>query len=248
MMNARFRRPLLRWTLRLLLVSSLSLLATSCLAGRDMPADGLSRVRVSGEASVGAAPDRTVVVLGVVTEAASAEEAVGQNARGVKSVSAALDKVVGKTGRTESQGYHLAPRYRHQKNGQRLLEGYTVTSRIRVESSDVERAGAIIDAATKAGAGEVQQVRFELSDDQAQRSEALTLATRQARAKADVMASALGLKVIRVLSVREGSGHGVPGPLRSEMRVSHMAASPPTRIEPTGVEVRATVMPEVEVA
>jgi uncharacterized protein YggE len=241
------KRAILRWMASVLLVCCASLLSTSCLAGRDMPYDGITRVRVVGEASVTAPPDRAVVVVGVANEAVSADEAVAENARRVKAVLVALKKVVGKGGGIESHGYTLGPRYRHQKNGERVLEGYTVSSRIRAESMDVGRAGTIVDAATEAGAGEIQQVRFELRDDRAKRMEALALATARAREKADAMAKALDLVVVRVLSAREGAGHGGPGPMRGQLRSAHMAASPPTTIEPSGIEVRVTVSLEVEV-
>src|SRR5690606_8835333 len=108
--------------------------------------------------------------------------------------------------------------------------------------------GAVIDAATKAGANQVQNIRFMLKDEQAVRAQALREATTKARAQAEAMASALGLKITRVLSV---SDSGPVVPVINEMRMMAAraeAADVSTPVIPGQIEVRANVTLTVEVA
>ncbi len=83
---------------------------------------------------------------------------------------------------------------------------------MRVTLSDLAKIGSVIDTATASGANQVQGIQFTLSDEQAIRSQALREAALKARSDADVLAAALGLKVIRVLTVEENGTTG--GPVR----------------------------------
>src|SRR5205807_1545823 len=79
-----------------------------------------------------------------------------------------------------------------------------------VSSIRVTGDGTVTDSATQAGANHVQGIQFTLRDQDAVRAEALRQAATRARAEADVLAAALGLKVVRVLSVEENSPRVVP--------------------------------------
>ncbi len=177
-------------------------LSAAC-ASADDAASGASRVLASGEATVGAEPDRVRVGLGIQSEAASAEEAVRTNARRVAAVRKALGEAFGSGAEIAGAGYTLNPQYRFDKAGGRTLEQYTVQSRLDVALSDVDAAGRLVDVATQAGANAVESVRFEVADDAPLRDRALREATAAARAKAASIAASLGLEVRRIVLVSE---------------------------------------------
>jgi uncharacterized protein len=107
--------------------------------------------------------------------------------------------------------------------------------------------GKIIDLATQSGANNIQGLRFTLKDEMAARTRALAEAAVQARAKADVLASALRLKVVRVLQVEEGGAVAIPPPMPMYARAAE-AAQVTTPVEPGTIDVRATVVLTVEVS
>jgi uncharacterized protein YggE len=242
-------RPALVLLVTLGLTLSPLLLATSCLAEPPAGVSGTeagTRARARGQATVVAPPDLSIVQLAVVSEAPKAAAAAQANAKQTRAVLAALGEAFGEAAEIESSGYTLSPRYDFQKDRGRVLRGFTARSALRVKSRDVEAAGRIIDVAVAAGADEINAVRFGLADDTPQREQALAEATREARRRAEVMAEAIGLRVLRVVAVDEG-GHGVV-PLRPQARALAMEArSADTPIEVAGVEVRADVSIEVEV-
>jgi len=224
------------------------LLPAGCLAESSSPEEGDSaRIRAAGEAVVVVVPDRAWVDMAVVSRDPEAAAAVSRNASESERVTKALRGALGKGPEIASAGYSLSPNYRYVQGQGQQLDGFIVRNRLRVTLRDVSAAGGVIDAASLAGASEIQQVSYGLADDGPARREALAQATRNGLERARVMAEALGLKVVRVLSV-EDSGAS-PAPVVREVTALKSAAgsAAPTRLEPGGIHVRAGVTVYVEV-
>jgi uncharacterized protein YggE len=208
----------------------------------------VSAIRVTGDARVTAKPDRVQVDIGVTTRAAQSQEAASQNARQVDAVLAAVRKVAGPTAVLKTISYALNPNYQYHPNGgEPTLEGYTALNVVRVTLDDLAKIGAVIDAATQSGANHVQGVQFTLRDQDAVRAEALREAALRARAEADVLAAALGLKVLRVLTVEESSPRVTPIVYGAAPRAMTSAAAP-TPVEAGTLDITADVTLSVEVA
>ncbi len=86
-------------------------------------------------------------------------------------------------------------------------------------------------------------IRFGLKDPQPARQTALKLATQQARASADAIASGLNAKLGSVVSVEESSAVGSVTSNRTDASAGGAAVTP---VETGMVEVRASVVIEVE--
>jgi uncharacterized protein YggE len=197
-----------------------------------------STIRVTGQASVTSRPDRAELDLGVVTRAETSQEAAAENARVVRNVLAALRGVLGPNAEIETISYTLQPDYQYPpQGGQPRITGYTATNVVRVTQDDLSRLGPVIDAATRAGANQVQRIRFTLKDEAAAKASALRLAALDARAKAGSLARALGLQIVRTRSVEE------TGPMPRPMYELAMARAeaPATPIIPGTIETTAMV-------
>jgi uncharacterized protein YggE len=230
----------------LFLAAGLISAGLSALAMAEQPVPPLSTIRVTGNASIAAKPDRAEIDLGVMTQNPEASAAAGQNAEHLQAVLAALRKAVGQGADIKTVSYVLAPNFRPQPPGEPTLSGYTATNIVRVTLDDLAKTGAVIDAATRSGANRIQDIRFTLRDPETVRIQALRQAATQARAEADVLASALSVKVLRVLSVEEaGSPIRIrPVPLATA-RVA--AAAAPTPVETGTLDITASVTLTVEV-
>ena len=200
----------------------------------------VGRVQATAEAVVTAPPDRARINIGVVTQAASAEAAAAANARQVDAVMAQLRKLLGPGGEIRTINYNVQPNYRYpREGGPPSITGYTASNTVQVTTNDLQGVGKLIDAATQSGANTIQSLEFLLKNDRAVRAQALREAALQARANAEAMAGALGLKVTRVLEVREGEAQP-PRPLMARMQTAELAATA-TPITPGQLEVRAVV-------
>jgi len=232
-----------------------ALIAWLCVLSAPLPvgaqqssAPQLSSIRVTGDARVATKPDRVQIDIGVTTRAAQAQEAAAQNARQSEAVLGALRKAAGAAAVLKTVGYSLSPTYKYHPNGEEpTLTGYTAANVVQVTLDDLARIGAVIDAATQAGANQVQGIQFTLRDQDAVRAEALRQAAVSARAKAEVLAAALQLKIVRVLNVEENSPRVLPvRTFMGAMRAS-AAAAPATPVESGTLDVTADVMLTVEV-
>jgi uncharacterized protein YggE len=208
----------------------------------------VSSIRVTGDARVTARPDRVQIDVGVTTRAASSEEAATRNAREVEAVLAAVRKAAGPTAVLKTISYTLNPNYQfHPGGGEPTIDGYIAANVVQVQLDDLGRIGAAIDAATQAGANHVQGIQFTLRDQDAVRAQALREAAQRARAEADVLAAALGLKVVRVLTAEENSPRVVPVRMFSRAAAVSNAATP-TPVEAGTLDVTADVTLTVEVS
>jgi uncharacterized protein YggE len=209
----------------------------------------VSSIRVTGDARVTAKPDRVQIDIGVTTRAALSQDAASQNARESEAVLAAVRKAAGPTAVLRTISYSLTPNYRNRpKEGEPTIEGYTALNVVQVQLDDLSRIGAVIDAATQSGANRVQGIQFTLRDQDTVRAQALREAAIRARAEVDVLAAALGVKVLRILSVEESSPRFVPMRVYGgAARALSAEAAPQTPVESGTLDVTADVTLSVEV-
>ncbi len=205
-------------------------------------------IRVTGTATASAEPERAEIDLGVVTQAPTAKEAADANAEKLETVIAAVRGAVGPDGEIETQSYSLRPNYTRPRDGsEATIASYTASNMIRVSKIAIGDAAKVIDAATGAGTTNVQRLQFTVDDEEALKLQALADAALEARARAEALAGALGLDIVRVLSVTEGEPVVVRPYAAATMMQAEMGRAQ-TPVEPGAVEVRATVTLRVEVA
>jgi uncharacterized protein YggE len=223
-------------------------------------------ISVMADATITARPDRATIEIGVVTESKTAQAASAQNARRVEAVITALRTVLPAAGgesahgetppsdaapaspaKITTVGYSLDPVYSRPKpGGNPILTSYSVSNTVRVTTDDLSLVGPLIDGAMGAGANRINRLAFTLQDEQPLMMKALGQAAARAKEKAEAIASALGVKIIRVLQVEE-NGPSVR-PVERMLRAAAYSESPSTTpVESGTVDVTATVTLTVEV-
>ncbi len=199
-------------------------------------------VTVNATGHVERAPDRVVLAFAAETTGKTAVEASQANARTMHQLLDALGNAGVPKDRIHTQRLSLQPQYAQPKPGERSepqIIGYRAQNQVQVTLDQVDRAGAIVDAAVGAGANRVSGIWFELADPESARIDALRQAVSQAHAEAEAIARALGETLGPVLSA---STEGPPSPLRMAARAMALEASaPPTAVEPGAIDVAATV-------
>lgn len=204
-------------------------------------------IRVVGEGVVPVEPDRAWLDVAVVTEARSADEAARANAARADALVQTLRPRLGEAGEIRSIGYAVSPRYRYPREGGKPeIVGYTATHSIQVRTAELERVGALVDAATEGGANQVRSLSFRLADDEAARAQALARAATRARAKARAIAEALGVEIARLRRIEE-MDVSEPPVVRQAAALRAERADVPTPIEAGALEIRARVVLEAEI-
>jgi uncharacterized protein YggE len=207
----------------------------------------VSSIRVTGDAQVTAKPDRVQIDIGVTTHADKSAEAASANAHEVDGVITAVKKAAGPTAVLKTVNYSIAPAYRYQNGHEPVITGYNASNLVQVQLDDLTKLSNVIDAAAQAGANNVRGISFTLKDQDAVHAEALRKAAAKARADVDVLAAALGLKVVRILSVEETGSRFVPV-MRAMSAPAAASAQEATPVESGTLDVTASLLLSVEVA
>ena len=153
-----------------------------------------------------------------------------------------MKKILGKGDEVKTASYSLNPNYRYPQGGKPEIVGYTATNILRIKTGALANVGKLIDTSMQSGANTIHRLVFNLKDEHAAQLQALRLASTKAKAKAEEIAAALGLKIVRVLSVTEGDRGIRPiiSPLARGAQMEAMAAAP-TPVEAGTIEVRSSV-------
>ncbi|HEX8642072.1 MAG TPA: SIMPL domain-containing protein [Allosphingosinicella sp.] len=117
---------------------------------------------------------------------------------------------------------------------------YQANNIIEVRVRDIARAGAAIAAATDAGANVLSGPSLRLGDPEAASRSAYGQAFGAARARAEAYAHAAGLRVARVLAIRDLGGGGRPPPSYDTDLSAEEGMVRPVSAEPPPVEAGLT--------
>src|SRR5215469_1816459 len=154
---------------------------------------------VPGSATTKVKPDKVILTLGVETTNQTADAALNTNSAKMNKVLNALLSVGVKQNETSTSAFSISPNYNYTQ-GRNIITGFTATNSIQIESSYINDTAKWIDTAIAAGANNVNNVVFTLSDKKLEETKNLLIkeAISNARTKADIAASSLGLKVVGV--------------------------------------------------
>lgn len=203
-------------------------LALFTIACERAPADprGVERhevlVQVAATGSADTRPDEARFTAGVQTIDSTAAAASRRNAEIINRVVAALRGLGVRPEDVQSRQVSLG-RIDYGRDRGRFQANNMIEVRVR----NVDRVGEAIAATTDAGANVVSGPNLRVSDPNAANRSAYANAYRAARARAEAYAEAAGLRVARVLAIRDdGGGGGRPGH-DYDMAVALEAAPPP---------------------
>lgn len=165
-------------------------------------ADG--ELTVIGTATVTFQPDMAELSVGVETHGETVSGAVEASAGTVSAVMAALEAAGVAPGDLSTGSYYVGTDYTYDTSPATVV-GYYVSNTLNVVVRDVSQIGAVIDAATAAGANQVYGVSFRASQQSDGYDRALTLAIQEGMRKAKLMAIAGG-RALGALQRIEESG------------------------------------------
>jgi len=164
-------------------------------------------ISVSGTATASSSPDSLVIVLGVESEAKTANESLSENSNSLNSVISSLTNSGLSEDDIQTSNFSIYPMYDSIKdsngNWQQILTGYRVSNILSIQTDKIDSAGDIIDAAVSSGANRVDNVSFQLSDDKYQKisDDLIADAINDATQKAEKALVPLKQKIVGVKSV-----------------------------------------------
>ena len=200
-----------------------------------------TRLDVSATGEVTRIPDIAVISTGVVTRAASATAAIQQNATRMERVRAALKRAGIEDRDIQTSSINLNPEYVYAERQPPRLTGYTASNQVSVRFRDIRKTGEILDVLVAEGANQINGPSLTIDKPEQALDEARLKAVANGRARAELYARALGMRVTRLLSVSESGGYAPPPPMPMYARVEAMSADASTKIDPGEQKVQVSV-------
>ena len=229
--------------LKLAIAAALLAAPAAATAQAVVPGYGIAgtRLDISATGEVTRVPDLAIISAGVQTLRPTATAAIEENAERMERVRAALRRAGIEDKDIQTASINLNPEYRYVENQPPQLTGYRASNTLSVKFRDLKRTGAILDALVREGANQINGPSLTIDKPESAYDEARVKAVANGRARAELYARALGMRVVRLLSVSEGGSVHVPPPMPYARDVAMAASSAKTEIDPGTQDLSVSV-------
>lgn len=207
----------------------------------QLPVVSGTRLDVSATGEVTRVPDVAIISAGVQTLQLTATAAIEDNASRMERVRAALKRAGIADRDIQTSSLNLNPEYRYEQNEPARLTGYRATNTVNVKFRDLKRTGAILDALVAEGANQINGPNLTIDKPESALDEARAKAIANGRARAELYARALGMRVVRLIAVSEGGSHNVPPPMPMVQMMAERGAAADTKIDPGTQQLQVSV-------
>ena len=160
-------------------------------------------IQVSGTAVVNVVPDRVLIQMGVQSNGTTPQNVETTNSITINSVIQALKTLGIEEKDIVTDWYVIEPLYEDYSS--LYIKGYRIHNLVAITLRDIGKVNQVIIAALNAGANQVVNVEFYLSDLRKYRDQARQLAMVAAQEKAGDLASAAGTETGCVMNINENT-------------------------------------------
>lgn len=179
-------------------------------APQDRVTDNSTLVSITGQGTAQQDTRLAVMQAGVTSFATSPSRAWRQNYEAMAKLRSELRRqgIPDKDVRTTS----LALSERTKNDDGDEIKGFEVRHNVTVVFRDIDRTGAVLDALVEAGANQIMGPSFSWEANDRAQQIARVAAIRDANQRAQFYAQSLGLRIKRVVSIRDGNGYASAQP------------------------------------
>jgi len=199
---------------------------------------------VIGKGEISTKPDIATLDLGVQAQKDSVAEAQAEASEAMDKVMAALKQngVDDEDIQTQYFSIYQMTKWDDDKD-EEIVIGYQVTNTVAAKIRDIDKVGAIIDAAAKAGGDLVRMhdISFSVEDPSTYYKDLRGEAMADAEAKAKQLAELAGVTLGKATYISEGIQTPVPKWIKSVAEEMEPAEEYPTSISPGETKISLTV-------
>jgi uncharacterized protein YggE len=162
-------------------------------------------VNVVGKGEISITPDIAYLSIGVTSQAETAQAAQKANAAKMQKLNDLLKKTWKIADKDiKSTQFYVQPNYTYtEKEGQKV-KGYNANHTIQVTYRDLTKVGQLLDAASTAGANNIDNIRFSIENTDQYETQVIEKAMANASLKANAIAKAANRQIGLVLVVSQG--------------------------------------------
>lgn len=192
---------------------------------------------VTGEGKITVVPDTAIVSLGISLNKPSVKAAQDEVNSVISEITKSLRALNIDAKDIKTSNYSIYPQYDYQTTGGNRISGYQVSANLTVKVREFDKVNQVIDTATTKGANNVGGVQLTVDDTKQKEllQQAREMAVKDAKSKAESLASAAGMTLGKIVNIQEDSNN-FPRPM---MAVADSSAK--TNIEPGSTDVTTSV-------
>lgn len=244
-------------------IKSLNALKESSSIGRGVyPSNVIS---VSGNGEVFAIPDTGSFSFSVVEEGKNVKDAQDKASKKINTILDAVRSLGVAEKDIKTIGYNSYPKYEYSSSvcpasregiavycppGKQVLTGYEVSQTISIKVRKTADAGTVLTKVGDLGASNISGLNFVIDDMDAVNTEARGKAIADAKEKAEVLAKALGVRLVRIVSFNEGGSYPIPyamgGMMEKSISMDNISTPPQTPVGENEIVSNVTITYEVE--
>lgn len=177
-------------------------------------AEGAATLAVTGLGTVNVTPDMATLSLGVTSNGPTAVAAMAATTAALAAVTERLKANGVAAEDMQTSNLSLYPNWVGYDSGAApTIDGYVASNMLTVQIRVLEQTGAVLDAVITDGANTLNSLTFGLSNPRPAEDDARRAAVTDARARAEVLAAAAGVKLGDLVSISEGAGMSDPVPM-----------------------------------
>jgi hypothetical protein len=191
-----------------------------------------TRLDINATGEVTRVPDVAIISAGVVSRSATASAALQETANRMTRVIAALKRAGVEDRDIQTSTVSLNPEYRYPQDQAPQLVGYSAANTVTIRFREIRNSGKILDALVGQGANQINGPNLVVDKPEAALDEARAKAIAIARARADLYARSLGMRVVRVVSINESGGYYAPPPAPPPVAMMARAERDSTPVQP----------------
>lgn len=167
-------------------------------------------ISLTGHGEVRSTPDIAFITTGVVSQGATAADALAANTKAMTDLFAALKDAGLEDKDIQTSNFSVQPRYDFSNGQAPKLVGYEVSNNVTIKLKKIDTMGALLDKLVQTGSNQITGVSFDVSKPEEAMDQARKLATQDATRKAKLYAQAMGIELGNVMQVSEGSAAAAP--------------------------------------
>ena len=160
-------------------------------------------IQVSGTAVVNVVPDRVLIQLGIQSNGKTPQKVEADNSATINRIIRSVRGVGVDDKDIVTDHYVIQPVYNDYDSLR--IEGYRIYNIVAITLRDISKVNRVIITALNAGANQVVDVEFYLSNLRKYRDQARDLAMKAAQEKAEDIAAAAGAKTGCVMNINENT-------------------------------------------
>ncbi|HTM77679.1 MAG TPA: SIMPL domain-containing protein, partial [Devosia sp.] len=233
--------------------SLLALVPFALLTSLSLPALA-GTILIEGHGEVTASPDTAYVTSGVTTQGTTARDALDLNTTAMAELMGALKGAGIESRDIQTSGFSVNPNYVYSEqrdaNGYTLppkINGYQVSNVVTVRVRALDTLGAILDKSVTVGANTINGISFAVADPAELLNEARKAAFADAKAKAELYATAAGSKLEDIVSINESQNFNQPPqPYMAKAMVQSASADVPVSAGELSFSINVSVQWDLE--